>query len=216
MAKGASTPQPPAPPSATGSLNEYISNIPRMYEAEQEYGTKFGELQKQQMEQLYPQTAGLQELLAGQITQGLTEDVPQWYSSQVEDILKSQLGRNLVYNPQAQESFGLKTQEAHKGYQDYYRNLAMSAAGRQPLAQSQALTSGFTPQSVMGMNQGNFGTQMQGWSTQAGLQQQQNQFNQMQPFRYLQGAGNLMSSVGSMGGFGSGGGFGGGAGFGGF
>lgn len=204
MAKDSGQGAPPAPPTSTGSVSEYISNYPRLIEAQEQYGGRDLASQRAAQEFAYPELAGMSQDLMGQISQGMNESVPDWYASQVQDTLKSQLGRNLVYNPQAQESFGLRTQEAHKGYQDYYRNLAMSMANKQPVFQSQSPTAGYTPQGVMGMQASTYSPYMNAWSGQQNRQFQQSMSNQQMPWMALQGAGNLMSGVGSFGGQGSG------------
>ncbi len=197
-------PTPPAAPTAQQSLQEYIDALPQLFAAEQQFQPQFAQLEKSIQEQLFPQTSGLQELLAGQTTEALGQDVPEWYKNQVADTLRSQLGENLVYNPLAQERFGVGTQQAFQGYQDRFRNFGLSLAGRQPLPQPQSLTSSFTPAGVQGANQAAFGTQANIFGNQLGAFQQQQRFNQSLPFQYLQGAGNVLQGIGSFGGQGSG------------
>ena len=192
-------PSPPTPPTATQGLEEYIRNLPQLFQAEQEFQPQFAQLQKQIQEQLFPQTSGLQEQLAGQVTEALGQDVPEWYKNQVADTLKSQLGSNLVYNPLAQERFGLQTQQAFQGYQDRFRNFGLSLAGRQPLAQPQSLTSSFTPAGVQGQQSATFGTQANIFGNQLSGFQAQQQANQQLPFQYMQGVGNVLQGVGSFG-----------------
>ena len=192
------TPTPPAQPTASQSMAEYVANLPQMYDVEMQYQPKFAELEKMINEQLYPNTAGLQETMAGQVADALSQAPPDWYQENVADTLKGQLGRNLVYNPQGQEQFGLATNQANKDWGDYYRNVALSAAGRQPLAAPQSLTQSFNPGSIMGMNSATYSPYASAYSsmcTNANMAMQ----NQMMPFMYMQGAGNLMQGVGSMG-----------------
>jgi hypothetical protein len=132
-------------------------------------------LEKQINEQLYPKTAGLQETIAGQAAQGLAQDLPTWYKGKVEDTLKSQLGRNLVYNPQAQEQYGIATQQAYQDWGNYWRNLSLSAAGRQPLAASPNLMTSYTPAANMGFAQQGYGTGANIYGTQMQNYMQQSQ-----------------------------------------
>ncbi len=168
-----STPTPPAAPTATASLQEYIQNLPSLFSAEQQYQPQFAQLEQNIQQQLYPQTAGLQEQLAGQASEGMSSQLPDIFRNQVSDELKSQFGRNVAYNPLAQESYGIGMANATKNWQDYYRNMGLSLANRQPLAQGQPLTSSFTPSTVVGMNSNNYGTQANLYG-----QQSQNYWNQ--------------------------------------
>jgi hypothetical protein len=143
-------------------------------------------LEKQINEQLYPQTAGLQETIAGQAAQGLSQDLPNWYKGKVEDTLKSQLGRNLVYNPQAQEQYGIATQQAYQDWGNYWRNLALSAAGRQPLAASPNLMSSYTPQVNMGFASNNYGTAANIYGNQ--MRAYSEMYNQSPPWMNLAGS----------------------------
>jgi len=175
------TPEPPTPPTVGSSIQDYVGAYPDLVKLQEEWGGRDLASQRAAQAFAYPELEGLQSDVMGQISRGINEPVPDWYSSQVEDILKSQLGRNLVYNPQAQESYGLRTMEAHKGYQDYYRNLAMSMANRQPVYQTNAPTSTFTPGQAMSMNQGVFGTQGGIFGTQSdtAARQYESQMNMM-------------------------------------
>lgn len=153
------TPATPAAPTAQQTAEEYAKALPIYYQTAMEYEPQMAALQKQINEQLYPNTAGLQETIAGQASTALGQDLPSWYQEKVGENLKSQLGRNLVYNPQAQEQYGLNTQAAYKDYGDYWRNLALSAAGRQPLATSANLANTYTPavqSNVAANNYGNY------------------------------------------------------------
>lgn len=145
-------PTPPAPPSPTASLQEYINSLPQLLQAEQQYGLPMAQTQQQINEALYPNTAGLQELFAKQVAEGATQSAPDWYTNQAEEGLKSQLGRNLVYNPRAQESYATGLESANQQWKQYYQNLGLSLAGRQPLTVSQPLTGSYTPAAVLSAN----------------------------------------------------------------
>lgn len=150
----------PSAPSAADSMADYIAGYPALANLQMQYNPLIAANDKATNELLYPNTAGLQETIAGQAKDALAQDVPQWYQSQVADTLSAKLGRNLVYNPQAQESYGLNTQAAFKDYGDYWRNLSLSAAGRQPLAvPTQTMTQNYTPNAAMSMASNTYGTQ---------------------------------------------------------
>jgi len=161
-------PAPPQPQSAASSYADYVAMRPQMFAQDVTYAPQYAALEKQINEQLYPYTAGLQESLAKQVQAGMTETAPEWYQRSIADTLKSQLGRNLVYNPLAQEQFGVATNEAYKGWQDYYRNLGLTLAGRQPLAQTYVGTSAIAPQSVLNYNAQNYGNFSNAYSSMYG------------------------------------------------
>lgn len=199
-------PTPPTPPTAGGSLQEYIDLSPQLFETEQKYQPQYAQLAQQIQQQLYPQTSALGEQLAGQAAQGMGEQMPQEYQDMYSNQYKALLGEN-VKSTIGADYYSTGMLEQQKNWQDYYRNLGLTMSGRQPLVQPQPLTSGFTPQSIMGMNASNYGTQANIYGTQGGMyntnmamaaQQQQ------LPFQYLQGAGNLLGGIGSLGGQGKG------------
>lgn len=161
-------PSTPAAPTAAQTAEEYAKALPIYYETAMKYQPLMAQLEKQTNEQLYPQTAGLQEQIATQAAEGISGDLPSWYKTNVEDTLKSQLGRNLVYNPQAQEHYGLATQQAYQDYGNYWRNLALSAAGRQQLAASPNLMSSYTPAAQMANTATNYGNYSGAYSSMYG------------------------------------------------
>ncbi len=201
-------PTPPTPPSATGGLEEYLQNLPQLLSAEKEYGPQFAEVQKSIQDQLYPGVSALTPQLAERASTGITEAVPAWMRDQFRSDVNAQLGANVSSRIGADfVSRGLMQQQMD--YNRYYENLAMSLSGRQPLTQGAPLTSGYTPQSIMGLNASNFGTGANIYGTQAGLYGQQQQRAWATPFMYMQGAGNVLQGLGS---FSGGGGYGPGAG----
>jgi hypothetical protein len=141
-------------------MADYVNSYPQLAELQMKYDPMLAANAKATNEQLYPETAGLQEQIAGQAKTALSQGVPDWYQANVADTLKSQMGRNLVYNPQAQEQYGVATQQANMEYGNYWRNLALSAAGRQPLATgNNQIANSYTPQNALAFNSSNYGTQ---------------------------------------------------------
>jgi len=181
-------PAAPTPPTAAQTAADYASALPTYYQTALQYEPQMAALEKQINEQLYPQTAGLQETLAAQASQGMTQPLPDWYKQNVADTLKSTFGRNLVYNPQAQEQYGLATNQAYKDWGDYYRNLGLSVGNRQPLAASPNLMSSYTPAANMGFAQQGYGTQANVYGTQS--QNYWNQQNYSPPWM------NMLGTVG--------------------
>lgn len=145
------TPTPPAQPTATASLAEYIQNLPQLYDVESQYQPKYAQLEKSINEQLYPYTSGLQEQLAQQASEGVKSGVPDWAQKQYISDVNARLGTNVNSRIGADyASRGLLSQTMD--WQNYYRNLGLSLANRQQLASPQSLTSTFNPGSIMGMN----------------------------------------------------------------
>lgn len=192
---GYQTPTPPTAPTATSSLQEYINLSPQLLATEKEYQPQYAQLQQQIQNQLYPQTSALQEQLAGQAQAGMTSALPDWMKQEYLNNMRAQLGEN-VKSTIGADVMSTGLMGLGQNWQQYYQNMALSLAGRQPLAQPQALTSGFTPQSIMGMNTSNYGTQANLYGNQ--LQNYWNQQNYSPPWANALGSmgGSLMGGIG--------------------
>jgi len=153
-----SQPAAPTPPTQAQTAADYAAALPIYYKAALEYEPQIAQMEKDIQSQLYPETSALQENLAKQASEGMNASLPDWYKNNVADTLKSQLGRNLVYNPTAQEDYGLKTNQAYKDWGDYYRNLGLSVTSRQPLTQPNNMMLTATPQQAMGYNANTYGS----------------------------------------------------------
>ena len=195
MSSTVQQPDPPKAPTASETAQEYAAALPVYYQTALEYEPQMAILQRQINEQLYPQTAQLQESLAGQALTGSTQAVPDWYKSQIDDQLRSTFGSNLAYNPQAQEQYGIATMQANRDYQDYYRNLGLTVAGRQPLAQSANIMQSYTPAANMQNSATNYGNYSSAYSSMYGANAQlQGSVNQANAQMVSSGIG----AVGSM------------------
>ena len=189
-------PTPPTPQSAASSYADYVAMRPQMFEQDKLYSPQYAALEKQINEQLYPETASLQESLAKQANEGMASSMPDVVKQSMSDQLKATFGRNAVYNPLAQEQYGIGMANAEKSWGDYYRNMALSVANRQPLATSTVGTSSLTPAQVLSYNQGNYGTAANIYGTQA------NMFNNSQQLQAQYGnpwgniAGSLAGGIG--------------------
>jgi len=151
-------PTPPTPPSAQDEVNAWISALPQVYQTQQQYMLPLAESQQAAQEALYPQTSALQENLAGQAAQGMQSGVPSWMTDQYKSDMNAQLGAN-AGSPIGADYMSRGLMQQQQNWKQYYQNMGLSLAGRQPLAQPNLdYTSGFTPNSVMaGMNQ-NYGS----------------------------------------------------------
>ena len=169
-------PNPTAAPTTAQSMREWIENYPAVFQLQQQYAPQEAAQQVALMQQyaqplgeafqranaaMYPETAALQEQLAGQASEGMQSKVPDWMKRQYQSDLRANLGTNVGSGMAADyTSRGLLQQQ--QGWGDYYRNLGLSVAGRQPLSQAQQpqtsnYTNAFSPNAVMGANAQNYG-----------------------------------------------------------
>ena len=128
----------------------------------QQYGLPIGQAIQDINAGVNPNTAALQEQLAGQALERSQGDMPDWMKDQYRSEFNANLGTN-AGSPIGADYMSRGMMGQQKSYQDYYRNLGLSLASRQPLAQAQApqttnYMAGFTPQSVMTGNNQNYGT----------------------------------------------------------
>lgn len=169
-------PNVPLAPTAEETAQAYASALPIYYQTAMQYEPQMAALEKQINEQLYPNTAGLQENLASQAANGMNA-TPDWYKNQLMDTLKSQFGSNIAYNPQSQEQFGVATQQGLQDYQNYYRNLALQVSGRQALAQSPNIMQTYTPAANMQNSATNYGNYSGLYGNMYNVNAQQSQYN---------------------------------------
>lgn len=166
-----------AAPTASQSAAEYAAALPTILSAQLKFqpqfdqaqydsaatlGPKYAALLDQINKQTNPQTAALQETLAGQAMQGATAtQIPDYMRKQYQDTVNAQLGTNANAPIGADYvSRGLINQA--EGYRQYYQNLGLSLAGRQPLAGSAGV-----PQSnfdVAGQTSANYGNVIAGYN----------------------------------------------------
>ena len=119
-----------------------------------QYAAPIGEAFRNAQAPMYPETSDLQEQLAGQAAEGMTGQAPEWAQEQYRSDLNAQLGSN-VGAPISADYRSRAMMQQTQDWQNYYRNLGLSVAQRQPLAQPQSpqysnYMSNFTPQSNMG------------------------------------------------------------------
>ncbi len=171
-------PTQPTAPSVTSSMSDYIENYPRLFELmqqyqpqeaalqvnlAQQYAQPLGEAYLKAQQAMYPTETAITDALNKQIQEGISSDVPDWMKQDYQSNMNSILGTNVNAGIGADYvSRGLMQQK--QDWQNYYRNLGLSVTGRQPIygAQTPQTTnqlSQFTPNSVMSMNQGVYGTQ---------------------------------------------------------
>jgi hypothetical protein len=141
--------QAPAPQNVQTSMQDYVNSLPALYQAQmqyepqmqalnlamlQQYGLPMGQAYQNINEALYPQTSAIQENLAGIANEGMSGQLPQWAQDQYRSEMNANLGNNVGSGIGADyASRGLMQQT--QNWQQYYQNLGLSVAGRQPLAQ---------------------------------------------------------------------------------
>lgn len=170
-------PTPPPQPSTADAINAYVQSLPALYKAQetyapqeaaqqvqlaQQYAEPLAQAYKSAQEVLYPGTSGLQEKLAQQAQDGMNGNVPQPLQDQYRSDLNAQLGTNANSGIGADYvSRGLIAQQ--QGYQQYYQNLGLSLAGRQPLSQPQTPSytnqlGNYNPGEALNYTASNYGT----------------------------------------------------------
>lgn len=175
-------PAPPAAPSYGATMKDYVENYPQMiqmqqqyapqlaqleYDLQTQYGPQYAALQKQMNEQLYPETAGLQENLAQQARIGMQSGLPDDLRQRYVSDFNAGLGMN-ANAPIGISDRNVALTQLNEQWKNYYQNLGLSAAGRQPLAQGQQQAfadPGAGLQGALNYAQGNAGIAMQGYGT---------------------------------------------------
>lgn len=202
--------QAPAAPTAGQSAAEYAAALPKILQAQLQYQPQFNQADYESFaklapmytavydqinKQYYPNTYGLQEQLASQAAQGSTAELPSWMKKQYQDQFNAQLGTN-VNSPIGADyvSRGLIGQAEQ--YRNYYQNLGLSVAGRQPLTTAQYQSPSFNVADQFGQN---YNTVMGGYGSYAAASRPTTiQKGTPNWIPALQAGGSLLSSVGSL------------------
>ena len=183
-----SQPSPPPAPTIGNSISEYVKAVPKLFALQQsqapqeaalqlrllqEYGGPLGEAMQAAQRALQPETSQIQEELAAQAREGIKADVPEAEREQFLSDYRANLGTN-IGSPIAAASTSRALALQRLERQNMFRNMGLSLAGRQPLAQPFAptvtnFTKGFTPGQALGFNQGVYGTKAGIFGTQAGM-----------------------------------------------
>ena len=173
----------PQAPTAGESMADWVQNYPAMWELQQkyapleaqqqvalaqQYAQPLGQAMKTAQEAMYPQETAFTQQALQQAQTGMNQGLPDWAKQQYMDTMRAQLGENALAGVGADYmSTGLNEQT--KNWQDYYRNVGLSIAGKQPIAQATMpgysnYASQYTPTSVMNYNAQNYGNYANAWS----------------------------------------------------
>lgn len=170
-------PTPAPAPSTAEAIREYVQSLPALYEAQlkyapleaqqqvqlaQQYAIPYAQAYQQAQETLYPGTTSLQEQLAKQAQEGMTAGVPQAMQDQYRSDMMAQLGENAKAGVGA-DYVSRNMINQQQQYQQYYQNLGLSLAGRQPLvnAASPSYTNqlgNYSPGQGLSYTAGTYGT----------------------------------------------------------
>lgn len=206
-------PTPPPQPSTADGIRQYVESLPALFEAQMQYAPQEAQQQVDLAKQyavplaqayqsaqdvLYPGTSSLQESLAKQASEGINAQVPSWMKDQYHSDLNAQLGTNVNSGAGADYvSRGLLQQQQQ--YQQYYQNLGLSLAGRQPLVNPATPNytnqlANYTPGQGLGFTSQNYGTFAAGSRPMVSSNQQ----GTPNWIPGIQAAGSLMQGVGSL------------------
>jgi len=179
-------------------ISDYAANYPKLVELQEQYGARDLASQRKAQAEVYPEYEQIRSDLANQIQQGISGSAPDWYAQQLSDTIKSQFGRNAVFNPLGQQAYASQYQSGLMDWQNYWRNMAASFSGAQPVYQSQSQTANYTPSSALNYTSSTYAPYMSGFNSQQGIASQQGIYNAALPFMYMGGAGNLLQGAGAM------------------
>lgn len=170
-------PQAPTPPSYQQNVDDYIRAYPQLFALQQQYAPQEAAQQLQMFQQFAPQFAqslyntqdilnpginNLTQQLTRQATEGSSGNVPQALQEEYRSNLRGEIGANAGAGIGADYvSRGLVNQ--NQQYRQYYQNLGLSLANRQPVGQPQSPN--YTNQlaqanlgQIANFNAGNYGT----------------------------------------------------------
>lgn len=169
----------PAPPTAGQSAAEYAAALPSILQAQLQYQPQFDQAQLDSFtklapqytaaydainKQYYPNTYGLQEQLAKTAAEASNAtQIPDWMAQQYRDQRNAQLGTN-VNSPIGADYISRGLIDQAQQYRQYYQNMGLSLAGRQPLTSTQYQPSSFNVADQFAQN---YNTQMGGYGSYA-------------------------------------------------
>lgn len=174
---------PPSPPSYSAQIQDYVANYPKLMELQSTYDPQQAQLQyelfsqyapqytqkaKELQDNLYPQTSQIQENLATQANQGINEPLPEWAKQQYMSDFNAGIGMN-ANAPIGVSDRNVGLLSLQKQWQDYYRNLGLSLAQRQPLQSVANPSFGSSKEGLQGAvnyGQNTYANQLSGYNTQ--------------------------------------------------
>jgi len=170
-------PTPPTAPSISDTMADYTESLPALYAAQMEYapqlaqqqvdlmsqyGGQYGQAMKDSQAAMNPETTALQEKLAGQASEGMDAGLSDFEKEQYRDTMSANLGTNAGSGIGA-DYMSTGMMQAQQGRQDQYRNLGLSLAGKQQMAQPSVpgqanYMQGYQPGQALGFASQNYGS----------------------------------------------------------
>lgn len=153
-----SAPATPAAPTTAQNMQDYVANLPALYNAQLQYSPLFNQQDYEQtatyapllkgiQDAMYPNTSALPEQLASQASAGGQNGMPQYMKDMYADQMRAELGNQAGSGIGADYvSKGMVAQ--NEAYKQYYNNLGLSVAGLQPLSQSSQYQQAYNPSST--------------------------------------------------------------------
>jgi hypothetical protein len=185
------TPDVPQPQTTAQSMSDYITNYPRLFELQQQYAPQEAAMNvaltqqyaepmaaalKSAQDTLYPTETAITEKAGTTALAGMDSEMPSWMKDKYLSDLRANLGTTVGSGIAADyTSRGLLEQQ--KGWNDYYTNMGLSLAGKQPVygAQQTGYTNqlgGYTAQGVANTNASNYGNMVGAFSNMYGTNSQ--------------------------------------------
>jgi len=183
-----SQPTPPAAPTVTDSMESYVKNYPALWQMQmnyapqeaalqlalaKQYAQPMGEALKTSQEAMYPTETAITQQAGEQALAGMqSSELPSWAKQKYLDEYRANLGTNAGSGIGADYT-SRNLLEQGKSWQDYYRNLGLSIAGRQPIYTAQPVNytnqmANYTPQGVMNYTAQNYGNYSNAYSSMYG------------------------------------------------
>lgn len=164
-------PTPPQPASTSDSIQDWVKALPEIYAQQlayapkeaaqqvqlaQQYAGQLGQAYLDAQKAMYPEEYALKEELASQAKEGMANGMPEWMREQYRDTFSANLGTNAGSGIGA-NYMGTSMLQAENDYRNYYKNLALSVSGSQPVYNATSPTysnylGSFSPQVPMNYN----------------------------------------------------------------
>ena len=189
-------PTPPAAPTTQEGIDAWVKSMPQVYETQmkyapmqaqqqvelaQQYAQPMGQAMLAAQRAMYPEEYKISDLASQQALEGMQGQLPDWQKQQYQSDIRANLGTS-AGSPMGADYMSRGMMQQQQDYQNYYRNLGLSIAGKQPIAGAQQpqttdYMSGYTPQGVMGSMQQGYGNYVGAYSSMYGANAQAAQNN---------------------------------------
>jgi len=190
--KGIAEPNPPAMPTVGESMQDYIKNMPDMYNLQKEYAPKYAadefenyqrympaytKVQDDMNRELYPEMFEQRDALSAKATEYMEQGMPDWAREEARDIYSANLGTN-AGSPIGADYMSTGMMQENEKWKQYGDNLAGNLAGRAPMTspyqfQGKDLTGGYDFGNIYQGAQQNYGNYSNAYSNMYATNQKQ-------------------------------------------